>query len=306
MSSNGTAALAGQTARSYRMGSSFRCACVQVTSGPDPARNLAAVLELGRSAQGRQADFLTLPEAVDLLDPDAARVESYARPLDQHEFVLALRALAVENEQWILVGSVTARSARAETVNRSALINPRGKIAATYDKIHLFDAPANRDNPAPESVLYRAGATAKVFALPWARIGLSICYDLRFPHLFRALTRHGAEVLCVPAAFLQSTGGAHWHTLLRARAIENGCYVIAPAQCGSPHPGRRNYGHSLIVDAWGRVLADGGDAPGIVCADIDLAVVQKSREALPCLQHEREFIMATDTTRDAADGDARP
>lgn len=250
------------------------------------------MLEFGRSPQGREADFLTLPEAVDLLDPDTARVQSYARPLDQHGFVLALRALAVENEQWILIGSVTARSARNENVNRSVLIDPRGEIVATYDKIHLFDAPANQDNPVPESALYRAGATAQVFTLPWARIGLSICYDLRFPHLFRALTRHGAEVLCVPAAFLQNTGEAHWHTLLRARAIENGCYVIAPAQCGSPHPGRSNYGHSLIVDAWGRVLADGGDAPGIVSAHVDPAIVQQTRAALPCLQHEREFTMS--------------
>lgn len=279
--------------------SSFRCACLQVTSGPDPHRNLATVLDLGRSAQARGADFLTLPEAVDLLDPDSARVKDYARPLDQHEFVLALRSLAVDNEQWILVGSVTARSARGDVVNRSALINPRGEIVATYDKIHLFDAPANQDNPVPESVLYRAGETAKVSALPWTRIGLSICYDLRFPHLFRALTRHGAEVLCVPAAFLQSTGEAHWHTLLRARAIENGCYVVAPAQCGSPHAGRRNYGHSLIVDSWGRVLADAGDAPGVVSAEIDLAVVRKSREALPCLEHERQFTMAATTNGDA-------
>ena len=237
-----TAAPAAESkAASYSTASSFRCACLQVMSGTDPRRNLAAVLDLGRSAEARVANFLTLPEAVDLLDPDSDRVKAYARPLDQHEFVLALRGLAIENEQWILVGSVTARSASGDVVNRSTLIDPRGEIAATYDKIHLFDAPANQDNPVPESVLYRAGETAKVSELPWTRIGLSICYDLRFPHLFRALTRHGAEVLCVPAAFLQSTGEAHWHTLLRARAIENGCYVVAPAQCGSPHEGRRNY-----------------------------------------------------------------
>lgn len=290
---------ADSRARSYPTDSSFRCACLQVTSGPDPRVNLAAVLELGRSPVARDADFLTLPEAVDLLDPDSARVKSYARPLDEHEFVRALRSLAVENEQWILIGSVTARTARGEVVNRSALIDPRGECVATYDKIHLFDAPANQDNPVPESVLYRAGDTARVSTLPWTRIGLSICYDLRFPHLFRALTRHGAEVLCVPAAFLQNTGEAHWHTLLRARAIENGCYVVAPAQCGSPHPGRRNYGHSLIVDAWGRVLADAGAEPGVVSADIDLTVVRKSREALPCLQHERQFTMAAMTGNDA-------
>ncbi|MFC4312928.1 carbon-nitrogen hydrolase family protein [Steroidobacter flavus] len=280
--------------------SSFGCACVQMTSGPDPARNLAEALELGQSATAARADFLTYPEAVDLLDPDAERVKAYARPLEQHEFVLGMRQLAARQKQWILIGSVTARSASGEIVNRSVLIGPTGAVLATYDKIHLFDAPANRDNPVPESVLYRAGGTARVFSLPWTTIGLSICYDLRFPLLFRALTHHGAKVLCVPAAFLQSTGEAHWHTLLRARAIENGCYVIAPAQCGVPHAGRKNYGHSLIVDPWGRVLADAGDQPGVVSAAIDLAVLDTARTALPCLVHERTFSMHTPNTAEAA------
>ncbi|HEY0685111.1 MAG TPA: carbon-nitrogen hydrolase family protein [Steroidobacter sp.] len=270
---------------------SFHCACVQMISGPDAARNLAEALEFGRSSAAARADFLAYPEAVDLLDPDADRVKAHAQPLDRHEFVLGIRRLAVQQRQWILIGSVTARSANGAIVNRSVLIEPRGEIVATYDKIHLFDAPVNRDNPVPESVLYRAGETARVFSLPWTSIGLSICYDLRFPLLFRALTRHGAKVLCIPAAFLQSTGEAHWHTLLRARAIENGCYVIAPAQVGVPHEGRRNYGHSLIVDPWGRVLADAGDRPGVISADIDLAVVDASRAALPCLIHERTFTM---------------
>ena len=289
---------------SYRSDSSFHCACVQMISGPDPARNLADALELGQSATGARADFLTYPEAVDLLDPDADRVKAHARPLEQHEFVLGMRELALRQKQWILIGSVTARSANAEIVNRSVLIEPGGEVVATYDKIHLFDAPVNRDNPVPESVLYRAGGTARVFSLPWTTIGLSICYDLRFPLLFRALTRHGAKVLCVPAAFLQSTGEAHWHTLLRARAIENGCYVIAPAQCGVPHEGRRNYGHSLIVDPWGRVLADAGDQPGVIGAEIDLAVVETSRTALPCLVHERTFTMHTPTVAEVV-ADAR-
>lgn len=292
---------AGQSG-SYRSESSFNAACVQMISGPDAARNLAEALALGQAPLAARADFLTYPEAVDLLDPDADRVQAHARPLAQHEFVLGMSWLAARQRQWILIGSVTARAANDTIVNRSVLIDPSGKIAATYDKIHLFDAPANRDNPVPESVLYRAGETARVFSLPWTSIGLSICYDLRFPLLFRALTRHGAKVLCIPAAFLQSTGEAHWHTLLRARAIENGCYVIAPAQCGVPHAGRRNYGHSLIVDPWGRVLADAGDRPGVISADIDLAVVEVSRTALPCLIHERTFTMdAPGATGDTAD-----
>ena len=163
-------------------------------------------------------------------------------------------------------------------------------MVTVYDKIHLFDAPVSGDNEVPESALYGRGHVAQVMALPWARLGLSICYDLRFPLLYRSLVRHGAEVLSVPSAFLQSTGEAHWHTLLRARAIESGCFVIAPNQCGTPEDGMPRYGHSLIIDPWGRVLADAGKSPGVVSAKLELNLIGRCREALPCLEHERSFV----------------
>lgn len=270
----------------------FRCACLQVRAVPDLQTNIAHVLDLLADPQIRDADFVALPEAADLLDPDTARMQAHATHVQVHPFVNALREDSRIRGKWLLIGSVTALNAHGAMVNRSVLIDPHGEIVQEYDKIHLFDAPVNRDNPTPESHLYSAGAVARVVALPWMRIGLTICYDLRFPLLFRALTRGGAMALCVPAAFLQSTGQAHWHPLLRARAIENGCYVIAPAQCGSPHAGRHNYGHSLIVDPWGTVLADGGEHPGVISATIDPAAVSYARTALPVLDHERTFTLS--------------
>lgn len=267
----------------------FRCACIQVRAVPDLKTNIEQVLDLLADPQIRAADFVALPEAADLLDPDTAKMQAHARPVPVHPFVAAVRADQRLKGKWVLIGSVTALNDRGTMVNRSVLLDPAGQITCEYDKIHLFDAPVNRDNPVPESHLYAAGEVARVASLPWMRIGLSICYDLRFPLLFRALTRAGATALCVPAAFLQSTGQAHWHSLLRARAIENGCYVIAPAQCGSPHAGRSNYGHSLIVDPWGVVLADAGDQPGVISATIDPAAVTHARTALPVLDHERTF-----------------
>lgn len=267
----------------------FRCACVQVRAVPKLETNIEQALDLLADPQIRDANFVALPEAADLLDPDTARMQAHARPVHAHPFVQAVRADERIRAKWVLIGSVTALNEHGAMVNRSVLIDPAGEVACEYDKIHLFDAPVGNDNPTPESHLYAAGEVARVVTLPWMRIGLSICYDLRFPLLFRALTRAGAMALCVLAAFLQSTGQAHWHALLRARAIENGCYVIAPAQCGSPHAGRSNYGHSLIVDPWGAVLADAGDQPGVVSAMIDPAAVIRARTALPVLDHERTF-----------------
>ena len=181
----------------------FECACVQMTSGSDPGTNLTQVRDWFGSAAVSAADLVALPEAVDLLDPDPERVRAYAVPLSKHHFLLGIQELARECRKWVLVGSVTARSVQGDVVNRCVVVAPDGGIVVTYDKIHLFDAPVSGDNEAPESAVYGRGHVAQVMTLPWARLGLSICYDLRFPLLFRSLVRHGAEVLSVPSAFLR-------------------------------------------------------------------------------------------------------
>jgi predicted amidohydrolase len=200
---------------------------------------------------------------------------------------------AKELSCWILLGSVGIKVPDDTRIaNRSFLISPAGEITARYDKIHMFDAVIGAGETYSESQRCRPGDTAVVASLPWGRLGMTICYDVRFPALYRALAHAGSVFLSVPSAFTQPTGAAHWETLLRARAIENGCFVFAPAQCGV-HPGeRRTYGHALIVDPWGRVLADAGDGVGFVCADIDLGEVARARERLPVLLHERPFHVA--------------
>lgn len=199
-------------------------------------------------------------------------------------------SLAKELSVWLLIGSLSIKLLDEPRVaNRSYLIAPTGSVVTSYDKVHMFDATLAGGEVYRESAKCRPGTSLKVASLPWGKIGLSVCYDVRFPHLYRALAQAGAVFLSVPAAFTRPTGAAHWETLLRARAIENGCYVFAPAQCGEHPGGRRTYGYSLIVDPWGRVLADGGEEPGIVCADVDVAAVAEARAAVPSLQHDRPF-----------------
>jgi predicted amidohydrolase len=187
----------------------------------------------------------------------------------------------------LLLGSLAIKAGPGKVTNRSYLVDAAGEIAARYDKLHLFDVDLADGERYRESAAVAPGSNAVVAPTPWATLGLSICYDLRFPYLYRALAQAGAQILTVPAAFARTTGQAHWHVLLRARAIETGCYVLAPCQCGTHGGGRPTYGHSLIVDPWGRILADGGDEPGIVTATLDLAEVAKARAMIPALQHDR-------------------
>lgn len=203
----------------------------------------------------------------------------------------ALQTLARELNVWFLAGSLTVRigGGEARIANRSFLISNEGGVVAAYDKIHMFDVTLPDGRAIRESSAYRPGDRAVTADTPWGRLGLTVCYDLRFPGLYRALAQAGARYITVPSSFQPQTGKVHWHTLVRARAIENGCFIIAPAMCGE-HPGnRQTYGHTLVVDPWGEVLADGGEAPGIVYADVDPAAVARARGMIPSIEHDRPF-----------------
>jgi len=200
-----------------------------------------------------------------------------------------LRRMAADHGIWLLIGSLPVRVGPEKVANRSFLIADDGAIVARYDKIHLFDVVLGDGTDFQESRTYLGGREARIAASPWGKIGLSICYDLRFPQLYRAYAQAGARLLTAPSAFTRVTGEAHWHVLVRARAIECGAFVLAPAQCGLHAPGRESYGHSLIVDPWGRVVGDGGDEPGIVVADLDLAAADEARRKVPSLFQDVTF-----------------
>ncbi len=282
----------------------FRAACVQVNAGADLVANVAAACEMARRARAEGAELIALPECVALMEPDRRKVAAAAAPEDRHPALLAFRDLARETGAWILAGTVMVPAADGRLANRSCLIAPDGGVAARYDKIHMFDVDLPGGESYRESRTYRPGDAAVVADTPWGRLGMTVCYDVRFPQLYRTLAHAGADFISVPSAFTRQTGTAHWHVLLRARAIECGAFVIAPAQCGT-HPGnRQTYGHSLIVDPWGAVLADGGEAPGIAIAEIDPARIAAARAALPTLTHDRPFA-APDATAAAAAPRAR-
>lgn len=270
----------------------LRVGLVQSCATPDFPANLAELERLTREAAASGARFIALPEACEFLHPDNQQFFAQARRPEENEALARMARLARELEAWVLVGSLSVRVDERTLANRSMLLSPGGEVRATYDKIHLFDA-APGEKPSVESRLYRRGNRAVVVDIGVARVGLSVCYDLRFPHLYRALASHGAEILLVPSAFMKVTGEAHWHTLLRARAIENGCFVLAPAQCGTPHEGRESFGHSLAVAPWGEVLADAGLEPGVSVVDLDLAEVEKARRRIPSLTQDFEFTVET-------------
>jgi len=269
--------------------SKLRVACLQTNSGNDFDANFDTLTAMTRDAAAGGAAFVLSAEYVLMMDGSGRNMRERALA-DGGEGVLAkLSALSRELGIWQLVGSLTLTSDDGRIFNRSVLISAEGGVAAIYDKIHMFDATLPSGTVIRESSAYRPGARAVIAETPWGKLGMTVCYDLRFPQLFRALAQRGAAMLAVPSSFQRETGSAHWHVLLRARAIENAAFVIAPALCGD-HPGKRmTYGHSLVVGPWGDVIADGGESPGIVFADIDLAQVEKVRGMLPSLQHDRSF-----------------
>jgi predicted amidohydrolase len=217
----------------------------------------------------------------------------------RHPVLQAFTDLARERRVWLLLGSLGVHAADGRIFNRGYLLDPQGAVAARYDKIHMFDVELTEGAPLRESATIAPGDCAVLADTGFCTMGLTICYDLRFPHLYRRLAQAGADLLAVPAAFTRVTGEAHWHVLNRARAIENGCYVVAPCQYGTLPGGAACFGHSLIVDPWGAVLADGGDAEGVVLADIDPAEVGRARSRIPALSHDRSFQIRPETGRSA-------
>lgn len=273
----------------------MRAGLIQLSVSDDPEANLPVTLDLVRQAHAGGAGFVLTPEVTNCLSSDRAHQRKVLRHEADDPTLAALRAEAARLNIWLLIGSlgVLTGDPDGRFANRSFLIAPDGTVAARYDKIHMFDVNVSETEQYRESAGYRPGTRAVVVPTAFARIGMSVCYDVRFPHLYRRLAKAGAEILTVPAAFNDTTGAAHWESLLRARAIENGCYVLAPAQCGThaAHNGRprRTHGHSLAISPWGEVLADGGSEIGVILADLDLAQVAKARERIPSLTHDRAF-----------------
>ncbi len=278
------------------MSAPFTAACIQFTAGPEPEANLREVTALIRRARDAGADFILTPEASNFIESGRRRRDKARREADD-PFLHGLRDLARETGIWLLAGSLVIDPAgepgadigEGRLANRSFLIDAQGGIVARYDKIHMFDIDLPGGETYRESNAYRPGIGTVVAETPWGRLGMSVCYDVRFPQLYRALAQAGADFLAVPSVFTVPTGTAHWHVLLRARAIENGCFVLAPAQTGTHPIGRNSYGHSLIVDPWGEVLADGGEGSGFVSAMLDPARVAEARGMVPSLRHDRDF-----------------
>lgn len=268
----------------------FKAACVQLNAGNDLAANLRAIESSVREAAAHGAQLVTLPEYAALLDGSGRVMRENSFTEDVHPALTTCRALARETGVWLLAGSVTIRIDDSSMANRSFLFGPDGAVVARYDKIHMFDVTLPSGKVIRESSAYRPGDRAVMAQTPWGLIGMTVCYDLRFPQLFRALARAGALFLTVPASFQRETGVAHWHSLLRARAIENLAYVVAPAMCGEHPGGRSTYGHSLIIDPWGKIIAELGTEPGICYADINPDEVLRVRTMLPALTHDTDFI----------------
>lgn len=268
---------------------SFKAALVQMRSGRDMARNMKDAAALVREAHAGGAQFVLTPEVTNVFEPDKALLRKILKTEAEDEGVAAFAGLARELKLWLMAGSMALRGEAGKLVNRSLLFTPDGTVVARYDKIHLFDVTLPNGEEIRESESFSPGSRAVVADLPWCRVGMTICYDVRFAALHRALTQAGASLLTVPAAFTVPTGQAHWHVLLRARAIETGSFVLAAAQGGVHESGRSTYGHSLAISPWGEVLAEAGTEPGVTFVDIDPAQSVLARQRIPALRHDRPF-----------------
>jgi len=272
----------------------MKTALIQLNSSDDPAKNLPVTMAWIAEAAQMGAGFVLTPEVTNCVSSSRARQQEVLASEEQDQTLKALRAQAADLGIWLLIGSLALKTKDADGrfANRSFLISPKGQIAARYDKIHMFDVTVSKTETYHESKGYRPGDRAILADGPCA-LGLTICYDLRFPLLYRMLAQAGAECLTVPSAFSKVTGAAHWQTLLRARAIENGCYVLAPAQTGihaaTQGKPRETYGHSMAIGPWGDVLADAGTAPGVIYVDLDPSEVAQARQRIPALAHDRQF-----------------
>jgi predicted amidohydrolase len=267
----------------------FKAAAVQMRSGTVVEANLDDAERMIRDAAAAGADYVLTPEMTNILCRDRATLLAAVSPEEDNPELARFSGLARELGLFLHIGSMAVRLGPESVANRAYLFAPDGSIAARYDKIHMFDVNLAGGESYRESALYRPGAEAVVADLPFARLGLSVCYDVRFPQLFQALATSGATVLAIPAAFTKTTGEAHWHVLLRARAIETGSFVVSAAQGGHHADGRDTYGHSMIVDPWGRILAEAATEPGVIVATIDPAESADARARIPALANRRDF-----------------
>jgi len=273
----------------------LRAALLQLTSSDDPAENLAVIGDMMDRATAQGAQFILTPEVSNCVSGSRAHQRAVLTPEESDPVLAQLRDKAARSGIWLLIGSLALKTddPGGRFANRSFLIGPDGAIRARYDKIHMFDVDVTPEETYRESDGFRPGTRAVLAETPWGGLGMTICYDIRFPHLYRRLAQAGATFLSVPAAFSHVTGAAHWATLLRARAIENGCFVLAPAQTGTHavRAGRirKTHGHSMVIAPWGEILADGGADHGIVMVDLDPSEVAQARGRVPSLRHDREF-----------------
>ncbi|MEO1206318.1 MAG: carbon-nitrogen hydrolase family protein [Pseudomonadota bacterium] len=272
-------------------GNSFKAGLVQMTSGRSVPKNVKIASDLIREAAAQSANYIQTPEVTNIMELEHDRLLAETQPEEGNDALNAFVDLATELGVWLHLGSmaIRAKSGSERLLNRSYVIAPDGKIIARYDKIHMFDVTLADGEIYSESNNYDGGTEGALADLPWGKLGLTICYDVRFPYLHRALAKSGAVVLTSPAAFTHTTGKAHWHILLRARAIEAQCFMLAAGQTGRHEHGRRTYGHSLIISPWGEILAEAGDEPGVITADIDLSMVETARARLPSLTHDKPF-----------------
>jgi deaminated glutathione amidase len=269
--------------------SAFKVGLVQMRSGVDPAINLATALSSIEEAAGAGAAYVLTPEMTNIMEIKREKLFAAIAAEERDPTLAAMREAARKLSIYIHIGSLAVKASPDKAANRSFLIDRRGDVVARYDKIHMFDVDLANGESYRESRNFRAGELAVVADLPWGRLGVTVCYDLRFPALYRALAEAGASFFSIPAAFTKQTGEAHWHVLMRARAIENGSFVFAAAQGGMHENGRETFGHSLVVDPWGQIIAEAGNEPGIILAEVDPAQVAAARSRIPSLLHGRRF-----------------
>ncbi len=267
----------------------FKAACLQLNSGSDISSNIKTIDNMIRKAVSEGANIVFTPENSCHMASDIKSKIKDCPKQDNHQAIIHYSQLAKELEIYIYIGSLAIKLDNEKLANRSFLFSPKGEILETYDKIHLFEVSLDTGENHRESDSYQAGNKAVVAKTPLANFSMTICYDIRFPHLYRFLAKAGANIMVIPAAFTVPTGKAHWEILLRARAIENSCYVIAPAQTGTHEGGRKTYGHSMIINPWGEVIANAGEGEKIIYADIDIDEVYKIRKSLNSINHDREF-----------------
>ena len=269
--------------------SAFKVGLVQMRSGVDPQINLATALAAIEEAAGAGAAYVLTPEMTNIMEIKREKLFAAIADEERDPTIAAMREAARKLSIYIHIGSLAVKASPDKAANRSFLIDRRGDVVARYDKIHMFDVDLANGESYRESRNFRAGELAVVADLPWGRLGVTVCYDLRFPALYRALAEAGASFFSIPAAFTKQTGEAHWHVLMRARAIENGSFVFAAAQGGMHENGRETFGHSLVVDPWGQIIAEAGNEPGIILAEVDPAQVAAARSQIPSLLHGRRF-----------------